>query len=266
MTLGGAELAAEDAAGWYEPPLEDTRIPWEDRGGRDLRGLVRTSALLLRDATRFYHALPRPGSGFLAPLAFAAAWECVGAFGSVLTRLTLQAADLDPEKVFSRFLAAVGPAAEPAAPGRSGPWPGLGAGGGGGGDGAGPLGGLWALAGHPCVTFPFQVALGIAAIPFLVLAVHAGVWIAGGRRFDATWRVVCYASAVQALSLLPVVGWLLAGLLWVAVVLTGLRFAADLSLGRAVLALALPLFGGALLTCCLVFGAAAGVALFAGAR
>lgn len=239
--------AATKAPEFYEPVPDTTRIPWEEPGGRNLRGFLATSRLVLSAPSRFFHAVPRHG-GLGAPFAFAALWTVAGTLGGFGTRLCLQALRIDAWAWTVRLLsdAAAGAHAGPVRLAR----PGVGA-------PELPFAHLHAFLDSPCVALPLGYGLALAELPLVALVLHASVRIAGGRGFGSTWRVVCYASAVEALSLVPIAGAGVAGLVWVAVVLVGLRFALDLSLGRSVVALLLPplAFALAFATALLALGA-----------
>jgi hypothetical protein len=95
------------------------------------------------------------------------------------------------------------------------------------------------------VTGPLWIVLG-AFIGAGIL--HVMLMILGGanRDFEATFRVVCYAHAINVINLVPFCGSLVAVLAWIVIATIGLAAVHRTSTGQALSAVLLPL----LLCCC----------------
>jgi hypothetical protein len=93
----------------------------------------------------------------------------------------------------------------------------------------------------------FALVVVFLSVVLWAVMVHVSLFLTGAANqdFEATFRVVCYASGPELFNVLPVVGgWV--GLAWkIAIMVIGLREVHGISLFRAGLAVALPL-----LVCC----------------
>ncbi|MBI5572358.1 MAG: YIP1 family protein [Desulfomonile tiedjei] len=93
----------------------------------------------------------------------------------------------------------------------------------------------------------FALVVVFLSVVLWAVLVHVSLFLTGAANqdFEATFRVVCYASGPELFNVLPVVGgWV--GLAWkIAIMIIGLREVHGISLLRAGLAVALPL-----LVCC----------------
>jgi len=94
------------------------------------------------------------------------------------------------------------------------------------------------------ITFLFfaSPALVLAALFIFSGVLYVCLLIVGGtqRSFEATFRVVCYASSTDLLDILPCCGWII-GLVWnLVLTVVGIRETHKISTGRAALAVLLP--------------------------
>jgi hypothetical protein len=110
--------------------------------------------------------------------------------------------------------------------------------------------GTWVGALGQLVTGPVWIAIGAfvgAGILHLVLMLLGGA----SADFEATFRVVAFAHAINVITLVPFCGSFVALVWWVIVASIGLSVVHRISMGRAVLAVLLPV----LLCCCCCAGA-----------
>jgi hypothetical protein len=94
---------------------------------------------------------------------------------------------------------------------------------------------------------PVFVAAGIAIEAILL---HLAVFITGGVKlpFEATFRVVSYASGPDLFNCVPFIGWLIAMVWKFYITVLGIREVHELSTGRSILAVSLPI-----VLCCGLF-------------
>jgi ribosomal protein S27AE len=107
---------------------------------------------------------------------------------------------------------------------------------------------------------PVFAIIGIAVTSFLY---HVSLKIFGGAKhgFEATFRAVCYSSSAQMISILPIVGTVLAGIWTLVLCVIGIRHLQETTYPRAVIAVILPVLvccGFIILIVAAVFGAAIG--------
>ena len=89
------------------------------------------------------------------------------------------------------------------------------------------------------VLAPFQILLGLF-INTAVLHVCLMILKLGKKGFESTFRTVCYAGAVQALMLIPILGWFVAPIWGIVVTIIGLREVNNTTTGKATLAFFMP--------------------------
>lgn len=91
---------------------------------------------------------------------------------------------------------------------------------------------------------PFFVAAGIAIEAVLL---HLAVFLIGGVKqpFEGTFRVVSYTSGPDLFNCVPYIGWLIAMIWKFYITVVGIREVHELSTGRSVVAVLLPL-----IVCC----------------
>lgn len=92
---------------------------------------------------------------------------------------------------------------------------------------------------------------------------HICLKILGGAKkgYEATFRSLCYGSSAQFLSIVPIVGTVIAGVWSLVLTVIGIKHLHDTTYTRAILAVVLPLFlccGVTLLVIATIFGAAIG--------
>ena len=110
-----------------------------------------------------------------------------------------------------------------------------------------PFGARTGHYGLPLFFVPFAMLFSPALVAVVIVVGaaidHLFLLIVGGAKsgFGATLRVICYAQAGQALQALPACGSLLAVVACIAFTVVGLSSAHRISIGRAGLAIALPL-------------------------
>lgn len=90
------------------------------------------------------------------------------------------------------------------------------------------------------VLIPIIVFLGIV---LSALMLHGALLVVGGanENFEATFRVVCYTSAAELFSVIPIVGGLVGLACKLYLTLVGLRTVHRVSTGKAAVAIVLPL-------------------------
>jgi hypothetical protein len=109
--------------------------------------------------------------------------------------------------------------------------------------------GTWVGAVSQLVTGPLWIVIGAfvaAGVLHLVLMMMGGA----SRDFEATFRVVAFAHAINIVSLIPFCGGLVAVVWWVVVAAIGLSVVHGISTGRAAVAVLLP----AVVCCCCCAG------------
>ena len=87
---------------------------------------------------------------------------------------------------------------------------------------------------------PFLIAIGLFVFSGVF---HVVLMVVGGdkRGFEATFRVVSYSTSTQVLSLLPLLGWLIAPIYSLVLFIIGFRESHRIGTGRAAFAVLLPL-------------------------
>lgn len=134
------------------------------------------------------------------------------------------------------------------------------------------FGGYWPMTvnfGWPALMI-FLMALVVVAPVFAVISLtitsflyHISLKVFGGAKygFEATFRAVCYASSAQFLSLVPIVGTVIAGIWTLALSVIGIKQLQETTYSRAIVAVLLPVMlccGFIIIFVAAVFGAAIG--------
>ncbi|NIQ37277.1 MAG: hypothetical protein GTN81_01605 [Proteobacteria bacterium] len=112
------------------------------------------------------------------------------------------------------------------------------------------LGSVFSAEGFGTVNVPLMIgsAIGLPIITIIGVFIGSGVLhvslmiVRGNRRgFEATFRVIAYAMSTQMLAIIPLLGGLVGGIWSLVIEIIGLRESHDITTGRAVFAVFLPI-------------------------
>ena len=105
----------------------------------------------------------------------------------------------------------------------------------------------------PAVAVMFPIMM-IPHMIFAPVSVLVGIFINAGilhlclmilklgkKRFESTFRVVCYSQSIQVLMLIPIFGWFVAPVWQIVVTIIGLREVNTTTTGKAALAFFMPM-------------------------
>lgn len=199
------------------PPIEPPAgppppavIPWEQPGVPWMTGLVETVKLLLSKPREAFERMPITGDP-LRPLVFAILLGWIGAIFNAVWSVAFKGMMPSP----------------------------------------GSYGAYAMPAYFVPMTALFAPILVVCAILVSAAVYHLMLMIVGGAKggFLATMRVICYAQAPQAIQILPLCGGLIAAVGAILLTIQGLSVAHRISLGKATLAVLLPL-----VLCCVCVG------------
>jgi hypothetical protein len=100
-------------------------------------------------------------------------------------------------------------------------------------------------------TYSLFLVFAIILIPFWVAfsivvgsgVIHLCVMIVGGNRkgFEATFRAISYSQSALLFYIVPVIGSIVGGIYYLILIILGVREGHEISTGKAVLAVLLPL-------------------------
>jgi ribosomal protein L37AE/L43A len=112
------------------------------------------------------------------------------------------------------------------------------------------LGQLWSLmTGHGFVWYlvPLAPIVAVIGIGISTGVYHLCLYLLGGASEDieASWRVMCYATATSVWNVIPLVGSIVAAIWQIVAIIIGLREVHETTTGKAALAVFLPL-----IVCC----------------
>jgi hypothetical protein len=198
------------------PPWEDPSLPFWTR-------LIDTFKGVMFDPVRFF-ATMRTDGDYMKPLWFALIPGIIAALAGVIFNFAFQGIGM---------MSAMGTR--------------------GGGPSGVELGVLIGILLVTAVLSPVFVVIGILVSAGLL---HICLMVLGGanRSFETTWRVICYAYAVQILAIVPFLGSIAGGLWFLVLEIVGATKAHETDAWRAIMAVFLPM-----IVCCVLIVCMAGV-------
>jgi len=214
----------------YEPT--EGAIPWEAPGVSPVQGWLDSVKLLVTAATDFFRRMAPTTGNYLKPFLFALVCAYIGAlFGWIYNM------------VFQVSLGALFGSRD------AGMLSGL-------------VGGGMGLIGVIFFT-PIGLVLGLI-VGTLVFHLLLVLLKAATQPWEATFRVLAYASVNNLAQVVPVLGWLIGFLWWIYLAIVGFREAHRTTTGKAALAVLIPV--GVLCLCIGTLAALGGLALLGALR
>ena len=240
----GQEFQAESEGRYHCPHCENTiaihlhvhgKIPWETwREKGRLRAFWETWKQVMMNPVAFFRRVPK-GGNFVVPMYYGIICQSV----AIILMWSYQAGFHSLQAMLSHITAF------------GGYWP-------------------WAVSlGWLAAAILFAALLLVAPVfAFVGLFISSGLYhiclkILGGAKhnFESSFRAISYASSAQLLSILPIIGIVVAGLWSLVLNVIGLKEIHETSYARAILAVSLPVLiccGFMVLIVAALFGAAIG--------